>query len=84
MKGVLFLYKISRNDLCWCGSGKKYKSCHNLFDARLKNYYLKGAIVPSRDLIKNEKQIQLIKESPKINIAVFHKALCLKAQSFGL
>lgn len=70
MKGVLFLYKISRNDLCWCGSGKKYKSCHNLFDARLKNYYLKGAIVPSRDLIKNEKQIQLIKESAKINIAV--------------
>lgn len=70
MKGVLFLYKIGRNDLCWCGSGKKYKSCHNLFDVRLKNFYLKGAIVPSRELIKNEKQIQLIKESAKINIAV--------------
>ncbi|WP_462296274.1 SEC-C metal-binding domain-containing protein, partial [Bilophila wadsworthia] len=20
--------KIGRNDLCWCGSGKKYKKCH--------------------------------------------------------
>ncbi len=62
--------KISRNDSCWCGSGKKYKTCHKLFDAKLKDYYLKGAVVPSRELIKNEQQIQLIKESAKINIAV--------------
>lgn len=62
--------KIGRNDSCWCGSGKKYKSCHNLFDARLENYSLKGVIVPSRELIKNEQQIQAIKESAKINIAV--------------
>jgi len=20
--------KLSRNDLCWCGSGQKYKHCH--------------------------------------------------------
>ncbi len=20
--------KVGRNDLCWCGSGKKYKKCH--------------------------------------------------------
>ena len=19
---------IGRNDICWCGSGKKYKNCH--------------------------------------------------------
>lgn len=62
--------KISRNDSCWCGSGKKYKSCHNLFDAKLEDYSLKGAIVPSRKLIKNEQQIHGIKESAKINIAV--------------
>ena len=62
--------KIGRNDSCWCGSGKKYKSCHNLFDARIENYSLKGVIVPSRKLIKNEQQIQAIKESAKINIAV--------------
>lgn len=70
MKGVLFLRKISRNDFCWCGSGKKYKNCHSLLDARLESYSLNGAIVPSRELIKNEQQIQGIKESAKINIAV--------------
>ena len=62
--------KIGRNDSCWCGSGKKYKSCHNLFDAKLKEYSLKGIIIPPRELIKNEQQIQAIKESAKINIAV--------------
>jgi hypothetical protein len=20
--------KLGRNDICWCGSGKKYKKCH--------------------------------------------------------
>ena len=62
--------KIGRNDSCWCGSGKKYKNCHCLFDARLEDYSLKGAVVLSRKLIKNEQQIQAIRESAKINIAV--------------
>ena len=27
------MYKrLERNDLCWCGSGKKYKKCHMLAD----------------------------------------------------
>ena len=25
--------KLGRNDLCWCGSGKKYKKCHMNSDA---------------------------------------------------
>lgn len=62
--------KIGRNELCWCGSGEKYKSCHSCFDTKLESFYLKGAIVPSRELIKNEEQIQGIRESAKINIAV--------------
>jgi len=24
--------KLGRNDLCWCGSGKKYKKCHYATD----------------------------------------------------
>lgn len=66
--------KIGRNDVCWCGSGKKYKYCHNLFDVRLKECEKKGAIIPPRELIKNEQQIQCIKESAKINIAVLDYA----------
>lgn len=62
--------KIGRNDPCWCGSGKKYKKCHNSFDDRLEQFRRKGAIVPSRKLIKNQAQIEGIRESGKINIAI--------------
>ena len=62
--------KIGRNDLCWCGSGRKYKKCHGEFDQRIEEFHLKGAVVPSREIIKNEEQIQGIRESAKINIAV--------------
>ena len=31
------IFKIGRNDPCWCGSGKKYKICHEAFDERLKD-----------------------------------------------
>ena len=62
--------KLSRNDNCWCGSNKKYKKCHYEFDEKLLSYELKGAITPTRNLIKNEAQIAAIKESCKINTAV--------------
>lgn len=62
--------KLNRNDKCWCGSDKKYKNCHLLFDEKLEEYKNKGHIVPSRDLIKNQEQIEKIKESAKINTAV--------------
>lgn len=64
------MHKLSRNELCWCGSGRKYKVCHCSFDSKLESYRYKGAIVPSKELIKNECQIQGIRESGKINIAI--------------
>lgn len=62
--------KLGRNDICWCGSGKKYKRCHNSFDDRLKEYEQKGVLIPPREIIKNAEQIQGIRESAKINIAI--------------
>lgn len=62
--------KISRNDACWCGSGKKYKKCHEAFDDKLRKYQNEGHIVPPREIIKNEEQINGIRESAKINTAV--------------
>ena len=62
--------KIGRNDLCWCGSGKKYKHCHEAFDERIRQYEDAGHIVPTHDLIKTPEQIEGIRESGKINIAV--------------
>ena len=62
--------KIGRNDPCWCGSGRKYKACHEAFDEKIARYASQGHIVPQRNIIKNAEQIAGIKESCKINIAV--------------
>lgn len=62
--------KLGRNDVCWCGSGKKYKKCHIDFDERIKEIEGQGHIVPDHTIIKTPQQIEKIKESAKINVAV--------------
>lgn len=62
--------KPGRNDPCWCGSGKKYKKCHIDFDEKIEEFEGAGHIVPSHAILKNTEQIEKIKESAKINIAV--------------
>lgn len=62
--------KPGRNDPCWCGSGKKYKKCHIDFDEKIEEFEGAGHIVPSHAILKNAEQIEKIKESAKINIAV--------------
>lgn len=64
------MLKMGRNDPCWCGSGRKYKKCHSDFDQRLEALRHEGAVVPSRKIIKNQLQIEGIRESGKINIAI--------------
>ena len=61
---------LVRNDPCWCGSGKKYKKCHIDFDEKIEEFEGAGHIVPSHEILKNAEQIEKIKESAKINIAV--------------
>lgn len=62
--------KLGRNDPCWCQSGRKYKSCHMAFDEKIQQYELQGHMVPTHDMLKTREQVQGIKESSKINIAV--------------
>lgn len=62
--------KLTRNDHCWCGSNKKYKNCHLAFDDKITSYQNKGCIVPPREILKSEEQIEGIKASSKINTAV--------------
>ena len=62
--------KPGRNDPCWCGSGKNYKKCHIDFDEKIEEFEVAGHIVPSHEILKNAEQIEKIKESAKINIAV--------------
>lgn len=62
--------KPKRNEVCWCGSGKKYKKCHIDFDEKIEEFESQGHIVPNHSILKTKYQIEKIKESAKINIAV--------------
>ena len=53
--------KPGRNDPCWC---------HIDFDEKIEEFEVAGHIVPSHEILKNSEQIEKIKESAKINIAV--------------
>ena len=61
--------KLGRNDKCWCGSGKKYKQCHEEFDRRIEAARNAGHIVPEHSMIKTPEQIARIKESAVVNMA---------------
>lgn len=62
--------QIGRNDACWCGSGRKYKKCHENFDHKLNMLQSQGHLVPSHKLIKTEAQIAEIKKSAEINVKI--------------
>ena len=59
-----------RNDACWCGSGRKYKKCHENFDHKLNLLHSQGLLVPSHKLIKTEAQIAEIRKSAEINVKI--------------
>ena len=62
--------RLGRNDVCWCGSGKKYKKCHGPFDDKLIHLQSQGRIVPKREIIKTPEQIAGIRKSAEINVAI--------------
>lgn len=61
---------LGRNEPCWCGSGKKYKKCHADFDEKREALAAAGHVVPPNELIKLPHQIEGIRKSAKVNIAV--------------
>lgn len=62
--------KLFPNDPCWCGSERKYKLCHMDFDKKLAEKKRANLVVPPHSLIKNQYQIEKIKESAKRNIEI--------------
>jgi methionyl aminopeptidase len=65
------MFKIGRNERCWCGSGKKYKVCHESSDeANLKDFVKQGYPIPDRSLILSQEQINGIRESAKVSVAI--------------
>ncbi len=73
LQGKYIEMKIGRNDPCWCGSQIKYKKCHEAFDEKLGILKGQGRQVPGHNMIKTPPQIEKIKESAKINMAVLDK-----------
>jgi len=57
---------LSRNDICWCGSGKKYKKCHMEQDIFISNIEKKVGYKIPRDIMKTEEQIDGIRKSCKL------------------
>lgn len=66
------MIRIGRNDLCWCKSGKKYKSCHLGFDQKLEQYHRSGVIVPEHKIIKNIEQIEGIRRAGRMNTEILN------------
>lgn len=62
--------RIRANDVCWCGSGKPYHTCHQEFDRKIDRARRAGHEIPSHRMIKRPGQIEGIRESGKLNIAV--------------
>ena len=58
--------KLGRNDMCWCGSGKKYKTCHLALDDKLEDMKNRGFKIPTHAMIKNAEQIEGIREASKV------------------
>ena len=54
---------IGRNDLCWCGSGKKYKKCHMADDIAKKNNQSK----PKNPLVKTAEEIVGMRKAGAFN-----------------
>ncbi len=59
-----------RNDKCWCGSGLKYKKCHERADLRMEVLAGQGEEVLPRYLLKTPKDIEGIKRSAEVNVGV--------------
>ena len=57
-----------RNDPCWCGSGKKYKKCHQAFDEKLEALWADGEELIDRDLLKTPEDIRGIVASAEVNV----------------
>ncbi|MGL5574953.1 MAG: methionyl aminopeptidase [Sarcina sp.] len=62
--------KLSRNDACWCGSGKKYKKCHFEFDEKFESLRRNWEEMPPREILKTKQDIEGIKISAEVNNGV--------------
>ncbi len=63
------MFEIGRNDRCWCGSGRKYKVCHERSDEKNLSEFA-GYPMPTRDLILSPEQIDGIRKSARVSVSI--------------
>jgi methionyl aminopeptidase len=71
IKGSVRMHRLNRNDVCWCGSGLKYKKCHMEEDMKLYEYADKGYVIPHPKLLKTREQIEGIRRSADLTKEIF-------------
>ncbi len=59
---------LSRNDPCWCGSGRKYKKCHLSADQQKPRAEPRPG--DRRIIIKNEEQLEGIRRSSRLTCKI--------------
>ena len=65
------MFNIGRNDRCWCGSGKKYKVCHERLDEeKLMPFIAEGYPLPYKELILTPEQIEGVKKCSRVSVAI--------------
>lgn len=65
------MFKLGRNDKCWCGSGRKYKACHERSDEEiLKPLMEQGYPMPGKELLLTHEQIEGVKKSAEVSVAI--------------
>jgi methionyl aminopeptidase len=65
--------KLTRNSLCWCGSGKKYKKCHLEEDQKIGAGKRKSLLPLNGIIIKTEEQIDGIRKSSALTREILDK-----------
>ncbi len=61
--------KLNPNDVCWCGSGRKYKKCHMMQDDKMQIMRDRRLLVPDQKLLKTPAQVEGMKASAAVNMA---------------
>lgn len=67
------MHRLSRNDPCWCGSGKKYKHCHLKQDRAAFRGHRNPRARASEVIIKTEEQIEGIRKSSQLTRDILDK-----------
>lgn len=62
--------KMKPTDPCYCHSGLPYNECHLPIEKRLRDLARIGVEVPKREMVKTKEQVEGIRKSAEINIAV--------------